>query len=42
MTTDAILRKADSLEVKVLTLLFERRQRISYERLLEAVVRSCI
>ncbi|ANC05552.1 lipoprotein [Pseudomonas putida] len=35
------LRKSDSLEVKVRALLAERRQRIGYERLLEASVSSC-
>lgn len=35
------LRKTDSLEVKVRALLAERRQRIGYERQLEAAVRSC-
>ena len=35
------LRKGDSLEVKVRALLAERRQRIGYERELEAAVLSC-
>lgn len=35
------LRKADSLEVKVLALLAERRQRIGYERQLVAAVNAC-
>lgn len=35
------LRKADSLEVKVRALLAERRQRIGYEKGLEAATRSC-
>lgn len=35
------LRKTDSLEVKVRALLAERRQRIGYERLLEAAVNAC-
>jgi hypothetical protein len=35
------LRKSDSLEVKVRALLAERRQRIGYERLLEAAVDAC-
>ncbi|WP_286952856.1 MULTISPECIES: hypothetical protein [unclassified Pseudomonas] len=35
------LRKTDSLEVKVRALLAERRQRIGYERLLEAAVSAC-
>lgn len=35
------LRKADTLEVKVRALLAERRQRIGYERLLEAATSSC-
>lgn len=35
------LRKTDSLEVKVRALLAERRQRVGYEKLLEAAVRSC-
>ena len=35
------LRKTDSLEVKVRALLAERRQRIGYERLLEAATSSC-
>ena len=35
------LRKTDSLEVKVRALLAERRQRIGYQRLLEAAVDAC-
>ncbi|SNB84715.1 hypothetical protein SAMN02745900_04484 [Pseudomonas sp. URIL14HWK12:I8] len=35
------LRKADSLEVKVRALLAERRQRIGYEKQLEAAVSAC-
>lgn len=35
------LRKTDSLEVKVRALLAERRQRIGYERQMEAAVQSC-
>ncbi|MCF1486930.1 hypothetical protein LZ838_06115 [Pseudomonas sp. AA27] len=35
------LRKTDSLEVKVRTLLAERRQRIGYERQLEASSSVC-
>lgn len=35
------LRKADSLEVKVRALLAERRQRIGYERQLEAATATC-
>jgi len=35
------LRKTDSLEVKVRALLAERRQRIGYERLLEAAAGAC-
>lgn len=35
------LRRTDSLEVKVRALLAERRQRIGYERQLEAAVKSC-
>lgn len=35
------LRKADSLEVKVRALLAERRQRIGYEKQLEASVEAC-
>lgn len=35
------LRKSDSLEVKVRALLAERRQRIGYERLLEAALDAC-
>ncbi|WP_423815577.1 hypothetical protein [Pseudomonas putida] len=35
------LRKTDSLEVKVRALLAERRQRIGYERELEAAATAC-
>ena len=35
------LRKADSLEVKVRALLAERRQRIGYERQVEAAIQAC-
>lgn len=35
------LRKGDSLEVKVRALLAERRQRIGYERQLDASVQVC-
>lgn len=35
------LRKTDNLEVKVRALMAERRQRIGYERELEAAVRAC-
>lgn len=35
------LRITDSLEVKVRALLAERRQRIGYERLMEAAVARC-
>ncbi|UFH29633.1 hypothetical protein [Pseudomonas sp. CIP-10] len=35
------LRQTDSLEVKVRALLAERRQRIGYERLLEAALTAC-
>lgn len=35
------LRKTDSLEVKVRALLAERRQRIGYERELEAAAKAC-
>lgn len=35
------LRKEDSLELKVRALLAERRQRIGYERELNAAVASC-
>lgn len=35
------LRKADSIEVKVRALLAERRQRIGYEKQLEAAIQSC-
>lgn len=37
----ASLRKTDSLEVKVRALLAERRQRIGYEKELEAAVFAC-
>ena len=37
----ADLRKTDSLEVKVRALLAERRQRIGYEKQLEAAVSAC-
>lgn len=37
----ASLRKTDSLEMKVRALLAERRQRIGYERQLQAAVQSC-
>ncbi|MBK4989748.1 hypothetical protein [Pseudomonas sp. S36] len=37
----ASLRQSDSLEVKVRALLAERRQRIGYERLLEAAASAC-
>lgn len=37
----ADLRKSDSLEVKVRALLAERRQRIGYEKQLEAAVAAC-
>lgn len=37
----ASLRKTDSLEVKVRALLAERRQRIGYERELEAASAAC-
>ncbi|MBK5008373.1 hypothetical protein IAE33_000233 [Pseudomonas sp. S60] len=37
----ASLRQSDSLEVKVRALLAERRQRIGYERLLEAAAGAC-
>ncbi|MBF8726135.1 hypothetical protein [Pseudomonas putida] len=37
----ASLRKNDSLEVKVRALIAERRQRIGYERLLEASAKAC-
>ena len=36
------LRDSDSLEVKVRALLAERRQRMGYEKLLSAAVRSCL
>ena len=36
-----VLKKSDSLEVKVRALLAERRQRIGYERELVAAVVSC-
>lgn len=39
--TAAGLRKTDSLEVKVRALLAERRQRIGYEKELEAGSRAC-
>lgn len=35
------LKKSDSLELKVRTLLAERRQRIGYERQLVVAVRAC-
>ncbi|HEQ1721346.1 TPA: hypothetical protein ACXLAC_004474 [Pseudomonas aeruginosa] len=35
------LRKSDDLQTKVRTLLAERRQRIGYEKKLEAVVQAC-
>ncbi|MCE1117468.1 hypothetical protein LU692_19545 [Pseudomonas sp. NMI795_08] len=35
------LRKTDSLEVKVRTLLAERRQRLGYEKLLLTAVTAC-
>ncbi|MFV2948032.1 hypothetical protein [Pseudomonas japonica] len=35
------LRKTDSLEVKVRALLAERRQRIGYERQLDAAIQAC-
>ncbi|MFJ3114957.1 hypothetical protein ACIPI6_00360 [Pseudomonas protegens] len=35
------LKKTDSLELKVRALLAERRQRIGYERQLEAVAAAC-
>ncbi|MDQ2486835.1 hypothetical protein RBI94_22820 [Pseudomonas putida] len=35
------LRKTDSMEVKVRALLAERRQRIGYEKQLEASVSAC-
>ncbi|AVF55454.1 hypothetical protein AL527_09915 [Pseudomonas fulva] len=37
----ANLRKTDSLEVKVRALLAERRQRVGYEKLLEASLSAC-
>ncbi|WP_054892264.1 MULTISPECIES: hypothetical protein [unclassified Pseudomonas] len=37
----ASLRKTDSLEVKVRALLAERRQRVGYEKLLEAAGSAC-
>ncbi|PYB75895.1 hypothetical protein [Pseudomonas soli] len=37
----ADLRKSDSLEVKVRVLLAERRQRIGYEKQLEAALNAC-
>jgi hypothetical protein len=36
-----VLKKSDSLELKVRTLLAERRQRIGYEKQLEAGVKAC-
>lgn len=36
------LLKTDSLEVKVRALLSERRQRIGYEKLLEAAINTCL
>ncbi|MFG0820310.1 hypothetical protein ACF8QE_12660 [Pseudomonas sp. GLN_3] len=39
--TTAGLRKADSLEVRVRALLAERRQRIGYEKELEAAISAC-
>lgn len=36
-----VLKKADSLEVKVRALLAERRQRIGYEKQLVAAVAAC-
>lgn len=35
------LRKEDGIQVKVRALLAERRQRIGYERMLEAAVTKC-
>lgn len=35
------LRRADSLEIKVRVLLAERRQRIGYEKQLEAAASAC-
>lgn len=35
------LRKTDSLEVKVRALLAERRQRVGYEKQLQAAVSAC-
>ena len=35
------LHKTDSLEVKVRALLAERRQRIGYERQIEAAIQAC-
>ena len=35
------LRKTDTLEVKVRALLAERRQRIGYERQIEAAIQAC-
>ncbi|MBA1256553.1 hypothetical protein G7021_28250 [Pseudomonas carnis] len=35
------LKKSDGLELKVRALLAERRQRIGYEKQLEALVQSC-
>ncbi len=37
----AELKKSDSLEVKVRALLAERRQRMGYEKQLEAAVAAC-
>ncbi|MEZ1839016.1 hypothetical protein QVM62_14290 [Pseudomonas putida] len=37
----AVLRKSDSLEVKVRALLAERRQRVGYERQLVASIKAC-
>ena len=36
------LKKTDSLEVKVRSLLAERRQRIGYERELAAAIEACL
>lgn len=35
------LRRSDSLEVKVRALLAERRQRVGYERRIEAAIQAC-
>lgn len=35
------LRKTDSLEIKVRALLAERRQRVGYEKELEAATKAC-